>query len=135
MNLKALFPSTLLGGRCDNKKLGLGADHSTNLRHASLREKRKAISALCKSEVADTRVINLRDLALSGNFLKWDNLMFTQLDWNNQILGMSPKELSFVANAQALALPDPSNLRRWGYNKFAAFALCVVNVVPRLFTS
>jgi len=112
------------GGRCDNKKLGLGADHSTNLKNASLREKRQAISALCKSEVADARLINLRDLALSGNFLKWDNLMSTQLDWNNQILGMSPKELSFVANGQALALPDPSNLRRWGFNKLAVCPLC-----------
>ena len=69
-------------------------------------------------------MVNLRDLALSGNFLKWDNLMSSQLDWNNQILGMSPKELSFVANAQTLALPDPSNLRRWGFNKLAVCPLC-----------
>ena len=112
MNLKALCPSTVL--------LEITA-LTSEMVHCVKRENLN--TALCKREVAEARLVNLRDLALSGNFLKWDNLMSSQLDWNNQILGMSPKELSFVANAQTLALPDPSNLRRWGFNKLAVCPL------------
>jgi hypothetical protein len=61
---------------------GLGYTHSTDLRHCSLKEKRKAISMLCKQQDYDNRLVSLHSLALSGNFLKWDNLMATQLDWN-----------------------------------------------------
>jgi len=37
---------------------------------------------------------------------------------------MSEAELSFVLNAQAQTLPDPSNLRRWGCNVNARCLVC-----------
>ena len=37
---------------------------------------------------------------------------------------MSEAEVSFTLNAQAQSLPDPSNIRRWGYNANAQCLLC-----------
>ena len=110
------------GGQCGSQGLGYGC--KTNLRHASTKERRKAISNLCKKEDADARLLSLQDLARSGDFLKWDNLMNTQADWNTQVLRLSGKELSFALNSQSFTLPSPSNLRRWGFNTVAKCMLC-----------
>jgi hypothetical protein len=77
-----------------------------------------------KKTDTDARVLELHDLVRSGNLLKWDDLMATQTDWNTQIMGMSENERSFTLNAQALSLPSPSNLRRWGLHQLAACPLC-----------
>jgi hypothetical protein len=103
---------------------GLGFVRKTNLRLGSLREKRKAITILVKEEESHSRLVSLHGLVRSGDFLKWDNAMADQLDWNNQILSMSSHECSFILNAQGLALPSPSNLRRWGLNYSARCSLC-----------
>ena len=61
---------------------------------------------------------------MSGNFLRWENLSPATTNLNYQILNMSEAELSFVLNAQAQSLPDPSNLRRWGCNVNARCLVC-----------
>ena len=98
------------GGQSGTQGLGL----KPSLKNSSLKEKRQAISALCKAEEADKRLSLLYDLARSGDFLKWDGVMENQHDWNSQVLHMSPAELSFALNTQALTETSPSNLRRWG---------------------
>ena len=103
---------------------GLGFGPSKISRHSSHQERRHELSSLCKKEDTDARILSLQDLARSGDFLKWDNLMNTQSDWNTQILQMSGKELAFTLNGQALTLPSPSNLRRWGFNHGACCLLC-----------
>jgi hypothetical protein len=103
---------------------GLGHGRKKNLRRASLKERRKAITELCKREEADSRLVRLQDLAISGDFLKWDHLMDNQLDWNSQVLDMSPEELSFLINAQGSVLPSPANVRRWGFNSAGKCLIC-----------
>jgi hypothetical protein len=105
-------------------KRGLGFDQNKISHHATLRERRKEIGKLCKAESADARLLKLHGLARSGDFLKWDNMMGNQIDWNTQILQMSKEELAFSLNGQALSLPSPSNLRRWGFNPIARCLLC-----------
>ena len=102
----------------------MGFGRKTNIKNASLKEKRQFIAALCKDEESESRLNHLRDLARSGNFLKWDNAMVNQVDWNTQILRMSASELSFSLNAQAMTLTSPSNLVRWGFNHVARCLLC-----------
>ena len=89
-----------------------------------LKERRAAISASIRSDEADSRVATLRSRPLSGNFLTWEDLAPSVLNWNNQILRMSEKQLSFLLNAQAQTLPDASNLRRWNCNATARCVLC-----------
>ena len=88
------------------------------------KDRRAAISASIRSSEANSRVATLRSRPLSGNFLKWEDLAPSVLNWNNQILHMSEKQLSFLLNAQAQTLPDPSNLRRWNCNATARCLLC-----------
>jgi hypothetical protein len=109
-------------GQTGSKGLGFGPPKIS--RHSSYKDKRHELSNLCKGEDAAARILSLQDLARSGDFLKWDNLMSTQTDWNTQILQLSDKELSFTLNGQALTLPSPSNLRRWGFNPVASCQLC-----------
>ena len=110
--------------RGNTGKSGLGSYKNRSLKNASNKEKRSAITDLCKQTDTDARVLELHNLVLSGNLLKWDDLIATQTDWNTQIMGMSENELSFTLNAQALSLPSPSNLRRWGLHQLAACPLC-----------
>jgi len=105
------------GGQTGTQGLGFG--RKTNLRNLSLKEKRHLVADLCKEEETETRLNLLRDLARSGDFLKWDSVMGNQHDWTSQILRMSKDELAFALNAQALTLSSPSNLVRWGFNHVA----------------
>jgi hypothetical protein len=109
------------GGQTGHQGLGFG---TPSLKNASVKEKREAIIELSKKDQTEQRLVSLRDLPISGNFLKWDKLMATQTDWNTQILGMSSSELSFTLNNQAQSSPCPSNLRRCGYNIIANCSLC-----------
>ena len=97
---------------------GLGFDPKKSKRKSGSsslpKVRRAAISASIRSDEANSRVTNLRSRPLSGNFLKWED----------QILHMSEKQLSFILNAQAQTLPDPSNLRRWNCNVTARCLLC-----------
>ena len=108
------------GGQTGTQGLGF----KPSLKNQSLKEKRKAISNLCKKDETNSRLLLLYDLARSGDFLKWDDMMSNQHDWNSQILHMSPAELAFALNAQALTETSPSNLRRWGLNHTASCPLC-----------
>ena len=79
---------------------------------------------LCKHEIAEAKLVKLHGLARSGNFLKWDEVMMKQTDWNEQILFMSESEQTFLMNAQGLTLPSASNLHRWGLKREASCYLC-----------
>ena len=114
---------TKFGGQTGTTGLGFKRGESS-LKHASIKERRQAAVELCKKEEAENRMRELHVLARAGDFLSWDNLTNTQADWNCQLNEMSPDELSFTLNAQALTLPDPSNLVRWGFNKNAICQLC-----------
>ena len=103
---------------------GLGYGKKKSLKNANLRERRQAISDLCKKESIESTIVGLHGLVRSGNMLKWENLESTHSNWNTQILGMSRSELGFTLNVQSLAAPSPSNLRRWGLNKGASCPLC-----------
>ena len=102
-----------------------GLGFGKNLSHgSSLRDKRKAITNLCKKEEAEARIAILRSKAMASTIVKWDEIMINQIDWTDQIMRMSPDVLSFTINAQCQACPSPDNLRRWGYNSVAKCLLC-----------
>ena len=76
--------------------------------------KRKMVAEHCKREEAHKRKVKLLALARNSDFVKWDQDMAANRDWNIQIFNMSPELLAFTLNGQANTLPSPSNLRRWG---------------------
>ena len=63
---------------------GLGFLRSTNLRLASVKERRKALGDLCKEEMTEDLKVKLHGLARSGDFLKWDDLESHHADWESQ---------------------------------------------------
>ena len=103
---------------------GLGFGSTSQRTKTSLRKKRSTVVAAVRSEHDAMRVAPLHDRPLSGNFLKWNDLAPSGINWSYQILSMSEAELSFILNAQAQSLPDPSNLRRWGCNVNGRCPLC-----------
>ena len=68
--------------------------------------------------------IRLFGLAMNGEFTKWDNLMSSDISWNDLIYDLSEGVLSFRMNAISHALPSPNNLRRWGYKSHGRCPLC-----------
>jgi hypothetical protein len=106
-------------------KTGLG--YQQILRQKSMqrqKRRRSEIVSLVRNEETNARIAQLRDLPLSGNFLRWEGLSSASPNLSHQILFMSEAELKFLLNAQAQSLPSPGNLRRWGCNFNARCLLC-----------
>ena len=74
--------------------------------------------------MAEKMRIRLFGLAMNGEFTKWDNLMSSDISWNDLIYDLSEGVLSFRLNAISHALPSPNNLRRWGYKSHGRCPLC-----------
>ena len=106
-----------------NGTSGLGFGRRQN-KPLSRKDHRSLLVSSVKANVAEARTTLLRKTPMSGNFLRWENLSPATTNLNYQILNMSEAELSFVLNAQAQSLPDPSNLRRWGCNVNARCLVC-----------
>jgi hypothetical protein len=106
-------------------RLGLGFQMKNNISKSSpLWVKRHYLAGMVKKEETKKRIDNLRDLALAGQVVKWDNIMANQLDWNEQIKFSSSEEIKFVMDNQCGLCPSPSNLIKWGYKVSASCGLC-----------
>ena len=68
--------------------------------------------------------IRLFNLCMNGELTTWDNIMASDLSWNDLIYDISEDVLSFRLNAMSHALPCPNNLRRWGFKCQGKCPLC-----------
>ena len=113
--------NSMFQGQIGSSGLGFGKRQNKPL---SRIDRRSLLVSSVKANVAEARTDMLRKTPMSANFLRWTNLVPATTNLNYQILNMSEAELSFVLNAQAQSLPDPSNLRRWGCNVNARCLVC-----------
>ena len=66
----------------------------------------------------------LYNLCMNGEITTWENIMSSDITWNDLIYDLSEGVLSFRINAISHALPSPNNLRRWGYKSHGKCPLC-----------
>ena len=106
-------------------KLSLnGTKPPPNFLFSPKKVRRKLITQRAKKLMAEKMRIRLFGLAMNGEFTKWDNLMSSDISWNDLIYDLSEGVLSFRMNAISHALPSPNNLRRWGYKSHGRCPLC-----------
>ena len=97
---------------------------STNFMKAPTKTKRKLISLKLKKTETDKLRIRLLGLCKNGNFTSWDNIMASDISWNDMVYELSENVLSFKINAISNCLPSPSNLHRWGLKSEGSCSLC-----------
>ncbi|NQX92870.1 MAG: hypothetical protein HRT74_12235, partial [Flavobacteriales bacterium] len=95
-----------------------------NFSKAPIKVKRKLISLKLKKIETDKMRVRLLSLCKNGNFTSWENLMASDISWNDMIYELSENVLSFKINAISNCLPSPSNLHRWGLKSEGACSLC-----------
>ena len=106
-------------------KLSLnGSKPPPNFLTSPKRVRRKLITQRAKKMQAEKMRIRLFGLCMNGEFTKWDNLMSSDITWNDLIYDLSEGVLSFRLNAISNALPCPNNLRRWGFKSHGRCPLC-----------
>ena len=97
---------------------------SPNFAKAPNKTKRKLISLRLKKMEADKMRRRLMSLCRNGEFTAWENIMSSDITWNDMIYDLSESVLSFKLNAISNSLPSPSNLHRWGIKSEGSCALC-----------
>ena len=68
--------------------------------------------------------LRLFNLCMNGEITTWDNIISSDITWNNKIYNIPGGVLSFRINAISNALPSPNNLRRWGFKSHGRCPLC-----------
>ena len=96
----------------------------TNFLKTPTKEKRTLITDRAKKLEAENMRIRLFNLCMNGELTTWDNIMASDLSWNDLIYDISEDVLSFRLNAMSHALPCPNNLRRWGFKSQGKCPLC-----------
>lgn len=79
-----------------------------------------------KSEELDEmeRLSHAAQLAMQGQWTKWDNVMAQDWSWQALLYSYTPTLLSFALNSIQLTLPTPDNLQRWNKRSDAKCTLC-----------
>ena len=68
--------------------------------------------------------LRLFNLCINGEITTWDNIISSDITWNDMIYDIPGGVLSFRINAISNALPSPNNLRRWGFKSHGRCPLC-----------
>ena len=103
-------------GKCD--KGGLGYRTSKKV------EYKKKLSDKSDELDEDARYQHAVQLAMQGQWTKWDKIMNQDTSWKSLLYGYNPSLLSFALNGVQLTLPTPDNLKRWGKNVSGKCKLC-----------
>ena len=68
--------------------------------------KRKLVTQRLKKLEAEKMRIRLLSLCKNGNFTSWDNIMSSDISWNDMIYDLSENVLAFRINAISCCLPS-----------------------------
>ena len=99
--------------------------YSTNFVNASNKAKRKLISKRLKKEETDKMRMRLMGLCKNGNFTTWDNIMASDITWNDMIYDLNENILSSMPFPAHFQVPQISID---GHLKVKDLVPCVTNV-------
>ena len=84
----------------------------------------KKIAEKCEEMDEQERFAHACQLAMQGQWTKWDHVMKQDWNWQALLYSYSPSLLSFALNSVQLTLPTPDNLQRWNKQSEANCKLC-----------